>query len=335
MPSATFAILCSLNILCSGVIAVSNKAILGDGFHAIHLLTLHYLTGFTLTLCTEEDKCSTLALVREGHRPEGFASVTLSLATVLNLLLSQLSLKANSIFVFQIGRYLAIPFTAVGDVLFNGLKLSQQKCAGLLYILLGVSCVLTRTYKTEFVSVERNSNGVGGISFCVLGALAQAANAVGMNFILKHHDVTALMLLRHLSFYNSVFFIGGCVLAPLVGIDLIFRENCIPVLTISCTSAVMIQYTSLRITQDTSATFYTMMTIFKSATIALLGSVVLSESLEKAEYTTFVISSVGIVLFSTNDVHRDIGRFARLWTSLLVVLGLLISAWLLVKLLIL
>ena len=38
------------NVLCTGAIAVSNKSILVDGFHVVHLLTLHYVSGYLLTL---------------------------------------------------------------------------------------------------------------------------------------------------------------------------------------------------------------------------------------------------------------------------------------------
>ena len=64
----------SLNIFFSNDTGVSNKAIQVVGFHAIQLLTLHYVTGLTFSMCTREDKCSGVVWVRDGCGPQGDAS---------------------------------------------------------------------------------------------------------------------------------------------------------------------------------------------------------------------------------------------------------------------
>ena len=301
LNTAAFAACLFFNVLCTGAIAVSNKSVLVEGFNPVHLLTLHYLLGYLSTL-----RCVGERGHNDGSKKIGrdrLRVLFLGLATVLNLLFSQLSLKNNPLIVYQIGRYLAIPLTAVGDVMFNGLQLSKQASIGLMLVLCGVCCLLVHTYQSTLEhGVKQKSINSLGLFLCVTGAVAQAGNAVGMNFILQHYDVTALELLQDLSFCSSVLFVGVCAFAAAGGVKLYFHKTIIPMLAISCVSAVVIQYTSLRITKDSSATFYTMMTIFKSATVALVGSIVLSESLQEVELTAFAVSSAGILLFRANNL---------------------------------
>ena len=251
------------NIVFTALIAILNKAILVGGVHAVYLLTLHQIAGYLLSLSISKDNTQYCQRDKQDMIPS-LRILMLSILTVGNLLLSQLSLKENSLFLFQIGRYLAIPMTALGDIFFNGLRLTKQRALGVTCILCGVICSLSQTYgQTARQSGADPGATHKGLVLCFASAMSQASNAVAVNSTLQTPDVSPLAFLNRLAFYNSLLYLGGCLFATALGLQFRVQNALIPTMLASCVSAVVIQYTSLRITKGSSATFYTMAGVFK------------------------------------------------------------------------
>lgn len=281
-----------VNMVCSTVIAIANKVLLRETLSPTALLSIHYVAGFLCTSSLCETKSRTTQ--REEQLPAQILAV-LSLTTVLNLLSAQTSLKLNSLFVFQAGRYFAIVLTAVGDQAINSLGLNWQKLIGLVHVLLAVCCILLPLLK--LTRTPHHQDNYGAI-ICVLAATAQAVNGVVTNFVLKTYAIENKLLLNKLSQWNGVVFVSVALSQHVAGkYTFHITKSTVPLLMISTTSAVLIQYTSLGLTRSSSATFYASINVLKAALLSVGGSLILREAVTELNWLALALSSIGLFLF--------------------------------------
>eukprot|EP00667_Euglena_gracilis_P010981 EG_transcript_11191 len=180
----------ALNVLLTVSIVMINKALF-TRFHfrfaPTLLLTLHQLTCAVGTQLSSAGKGG-------GAAPKGDAAVQLLIAGIVltrvggNVLVN-LSLKFNTVGMYQLYKMLQVPFVFVGEVLFMDTRFCGSIAATLVVLLLGVGLATVNDLSFSLV---------GTVCGCVAPLLA-AANALLLKHVQVRHNITGNELLRQIA----------------------------------------------------------------------------------------------------------------------------------------